>query len=170
MSLYIFVVFLIYSFFFMLLYKSTHIFDATCRESSKSRQFPAELLTYTVNGTSTPCAFAWISRHIASYSEVQRQLFSCHQLGCSVLDLQNSLLDGADSISIFDYASRIQLASANLRNLFIKALSWCWEYEFFPWSCVDFMHNLIYLLIVDSNNRYKNTPTSLFWPVSVSSN
>ena len=29
---------------------------------------------------------------------------------------------------------RIQLVSANLRNLFIKALSWCWEIEFFPYS------------------------------------
>ena len=35
--------------------------------------------------------------------------------------------------------ARIQLASANLQHFFVKALSWCWEIEFFPWSCVDFM-------------------------------
>ena len=45
--------------------------------------------------------------------------------------------------------TRIQLASANLQHFFVKALSWCWEIEFFPWSCVNFLHNLIDLLLTD---------------------
>lgn len=52
------------------LIKSTHIFDATCRESSKSRQLPAKLLTDTIDGPRPPCAFAGICWHIASYAKV----------------------------------------------------------------------------------------------------
>ena len=45
--------------------------------------------------------------------------------------------------------TRIQLASANLQHLFVKALIRSWEIEFFPWSCVNFLHNLSYLLLTD---------------------
>ena len=44
---------------------------------------------------------------------------------------------------------RIQLASANLQHLFVKALIRSCEIEFFPWSCVNFLHNLSYLLLTD---------------------
>ena len=49
-----------------------------------------------------------------------------------------------------DYLNaRIQLASANLQHLFVKALIRSCEIEFFPWSCVNFLHNLSYLLLTD---------------------
>ena len=45
--------------------------------------------------------------------------------------------------------TRIQLASANLQQYFVKALIRFLEIEFFPWSGVNYMHIHSDLLMID---------------------
>ena len=57
-----------------------------------------------------------------------------------------------------NFDPRIQQASAKLRNVFVKALLWCWEIQFLSWALINFCRKLCYFLLTEvwKRSRLRN--------------
>ena len=117
--------------------------DFGARDTEKKYLMPWQIIPIE---TTPPISLSNYEYNVATYIKIN----GTDTLEQKILKLLSSsqflLFLMCDNIRM---TSRIQLASANLQHLFVKALIRSCEIEFFPWSCVNFLHNLSYLLLTD---------------------